>query len=276
MIKNGRLSQNPLMPVQKLAFVPAWTRRAFRDDELRRLLEVASESRLGYLLAVYTGLRRSELKALCWENVDLDGEVPTVSLSGRFTKNKQNACIPLHPQVLEELGASKPADAKPSDAVLMGKMLPSMWKMKKDLRRAGIPHEENGRRADFHSLRHTLATNLARQNVAPRVAMQLLRHSDIRLTMNHYTDASQLPVAEAIGKLPCFGSAGSADTGHGNTQRHSQTPDISSNEQSPSGTSLADAESPKVVYPEEFWHNQPPIDTIEQPEEKSCLARTRT
>ncbi len=136
MIKNGRLSQNPLMPVQKLAFVPAWTRRAFRDDELRRLLEVASESRLGYLLAVYTGLRRSELKALCWENVDLDGEVPTVSLSGRFTKNKQNACIPLHPQVLEELGASKPADAKPSDAVLMGKMLPSMWKMKKDLRRA--------------------------------------------------------------------------------------------------------------------------------------------
>ena len=51
------------------------------------------------------------------------------------------------------------------------------------------------RETDFHSLRHTLATNLARRNIAPRVAMQIMRHSDIRLTMNHYTDSSQLPVA---------------------------------------------------------------------------------
>jgi integrase len=39
-----------------------------------------------------------------------------------------------------------------------------------------------GYRADFHSLRHTLATNLARAGTAPRVAMEIMRHSDMRLT----------------------------------------------------------------------------------------------
>jgi hypothetical protein len=111
-------------------------------------------------------------------------------------------------------------------------MLPSMWKMKKDLKRAGIEYENDDGRADFHSLRHTLATNLVHRNVAPRVAMEILRHSDIRLTMN-YTDASLLPLADAIGKLPAFGPA---DSCCDNTQQYPQTRDISCNRQSPCGT----------------------------------------
>ena len=31
-----------------------------------------------------------------------------------------------------------------------------------------------------------------------------------------------------------------------------------------------DAESSKVVYPEEFWHNRAAIDTVRQPEEKTA------
>ncbi len=147
-------------------------------------------------------------------------------------------------------------------------MLPTIWRMKKHLSKAGIPYHENGRRADFHSLRHTLATNLARRNVAPCIAKQILRHSDIRLTMNHYTDASQLPVAEAIGKLPFFAFTDAAS----NPQRHPQTSDTPYNQQSSSGTHSADDKSSKVVYPQEFWHNQPPPDT----QEKNCLARIRT
>jgi integrase len=126
----------------------------------------------------------------------------------------------LHPEIVEELRRCKPVGAKPSDPVLTGKMLPSIWKVKRDLEKAGIPYEENGRRADFHSLRHTLATNLARQNVAPRIAMQILRHSDIRLTMNTYTDETLLPTADAIGKMPSFGYR---NTHQDNTQRHPQT-----------------------------------------------------
>jgi hypothetical protein len=144
-----------------------------------------------------------------------------------------------------------------------------MWKMRCDLEKAEIPYEENGRRADFHSLRHTLATNLARQNIAPRVAMQILRHSDIRLTMNTYTDDALLPTAEAIGKMPSFLCLAPPEN---NTQIHPQTLDIPSDEQSQDGIPLPKVETSKVVYPEEFWHNKAQPDVAVQ----NCLARIRT
>ena len=57
---------------------------------------------------------------------------------------------------------------------------------------------------DFHSLRHTLGTNLALAGTAPRVAMEAMRHSDIRLTTKTYTDTGLLPVSDAVAKLPSF------------------------------------------------------------------------
>jgi hypothetical protein len=69
-----------------------------------------------------------------------------------------------------------------------------------------------GYRADFHSLRHTLATNLARAGTAPRVAMEIMRHSDMRLTSKTYTDAGLLPVADAVLKLPSLTHKKTADS----------------------------------------------------------------
>jgi hypothetical protein len=36
------------------------------------------------------------------------------------------------------------------------------------------------------------------------VVQELMRHSDIRLTMKLYTDVSKLPVSEAVAALPWF------------------------------------------------------------------------
>ncbi len=52
------------------------------------------------------------------------------------------------------------------------------------------------------ALRVTFCTNLLNAGVHPRVVQELMRHSDIKLTMKNYTDPSQLPVAEALEKLP--------------------------------------------------------------------------
>src|SRR5438270_494453 len=41
MIKKKRLSENPLAGVEKVEFQPAFERRAYCDDEVKRLLEVA-------------------------------------------------------------------------------------------------------------------------------------------------------------------------------------------------------------------------------------------
>lgn len=146
--------------------------------------------------------------------------------------------------------------------------MPRPWKSSAPIKRYFLDG-----RADFHSLRHTLATNLVRRNVAPRGAMEILRHSEIRLTTNHYTDASLLPLVDAIGKVPAFGPA---DSCCDNTQQHPQTPEISCNRQSPCGTPPVGAESSKVVYPEEFWHDQTPTDIVGRLEDKTCLARIRT
>jgi integrase len=207
MIANGRIAHNPLRTVKKVEVRPVRMRRAFSDNEITRLLQVAGESGIGYLLAVHTGLRRGELKNLLWRHIHLDADVPYLLLDGQFTKNDADAYIPLHPEVVSELHRFKPSHANPTDFVLVGKMLPSMWKMKSDLKKAGIEFKENGRCADFHALRHTFCTRLARLNIPPRVAMQLMRHSDMKLTMNHYTDVSGLPLADAVKLLPAFGSS---------------------------------------------------------------------
>jgi hypothetical protein len=94
-----------------------------------------------------------------------------------------------------------------------------METFKRDLRRAGIEFiDAKGRRADFHSLRHTLGTNLALAGTAPRVAMEAMRHSDIRLTTKTYTDTGLLPVSDAVAKLPSFSSPQGKDS-----QRDSQS-----------------------------------------------------
>ena len=60
--------------------------------------------------------------------------------------------------------------------------------IRRDLDEAGIPYRDDaGRVADFHSLRHTFITNLARGGVHPKVAQALARHSTITLTMDRYS-----------------------------------------------------------------------------------------
>jgi site-specific recombinase XerD len=73
-----------------------------------------------------------------------------------------------------------------------------METFRRDLSRAGIvSQDEQGRRVDLHSLRVTFGTNLILSGAHPRVAQELMRHSDIRQTMKLYTDVSKLPVREA-------------------------------------------------------------------------------
>ena len=71
-----------------------------------------------------------------------------------------------------------------------------------DLAACGIKGvDEHGRHLDFHALRHTFATMLARAGVSPRVAMELMRHSDMRLTAKTYTDAMSLPIFGELEKI---------------------------------------------------------------------------
>ncbi|MDY7011788.1 MAG: tyrosine-type recombinase/integrase, partial [Planctomycetota bacterium] len=101
----------------------------------------------------------------------------------------------------EALREAMPADAQPTDRIFPS--VPKMATFKRDLERAGIAHvDASGRVVDFHSLRYTCGTILARADVAPRVAMELMRHTDMRLTMNLYADPRVLDTARVIERMP--------------------------------------------------------------------------
>ncbi|HWL53230.1 MAG TPA: site-specific integrase [Chthoniobacteraceae bacterium] len=205
--RHEKLTSSPLKCVEKVqqAGRQVRKRRALTAEEMTRLLSVAGQRRPVYLAAVYTGLRRGELKALEWGDVRLDGEKPFLLVRASTTKNRKDATMMIHPDLLAELRAMRPSDAAAHQKVFED-LLPNMDQFRRDLAKAKIEFiNERGLRADFHSLRHTLATNLALAGTAPRVAMEVMRHSDIRLTANVYTDAGLLPVSDAVTKLPSFG-----------------------------------------------------------------------
>jgi hypothetical protein len=110
------------------------------------------------------------------------------------------------------LQQQKPTSGKVDDLVLVNGV-PDIDEVRTDLEKAGIPFlDERGRRIDYHALRTTFITRLSIMKVAPRVAMELARHSDMCLTMKTYTDAGQLPLREVMDSLPSFGSDSRIDS----------------------------------------------------------------
>jgi len=201
----GRLAANP---VQHLASVDVRgqekvRRRAFTPDEVRRILGDSRRYRPLVAMAVYTGLRRGELDALRWCDMELEGPTPCVRVRAGTAKNRKETCIPLRAGLAQLVRASRPegsADTCPA--------LPRMDKLrawKRILERAGIPYiDSQGRRGDFHALRHTFCTLMACAGVPQRIAQEAMRHSDPKLTAMIYTDPAQLSTRGAVEKLPDF------------------------------------------------------------------------
>jgi len=65
---------------------------------------------------------------------------------------------------------------------------------------------------DFHSLRHTFVTRLARSGVSPKVAQTLARHSTITLTMDRCAHVGLSDSMVALNSLPAFVSVAEAGT----------------------------------------------------------------
>ena len=111
--------------------------------------------------------------------------------------------MPLRQDIASEIGdyiQQKKLD--PEDKLFV---IPNLKTFKKDLAFAGIELEdESGRTIDFHALRVCFATHLSKAKVGPRTAQAALRHSDIKLTMQVYTDPQLLDVTGALDALPAL------------------------------------------------------------------------
>jgi integrase len=170
---------------------------------MQALLRVCGDRKAVYLAAVLTGLRRAELGALVWGDVHLDEPNPFLRVRTATAKNRKEQIVPLHCDLILAFREISPAPSCVSHFVFP--RVPTREVFRSDLKKANIPFvDDRGRRADFHALRHTLGTNLGLAGVASRVAQEVMRHSDPKLTNKIYMDVSQLPTAAAINLLPSF------------------------------------------------------------------------
>ena len=123
---------------------------------------------------------------------------------GDTTGSEGQSCQQL--SAVPSLRADTPLFTVPRDLVRI---------LDRDLVAAGIAkRDERGRTVDVHALRHTFGTLLSKGGVSPRTAQAAMRHSDVNLTMNTYTDPKLLDVAGALEALPSLPLDGVADTEH--------------------------------------------------------------
>ncbi len=213
MVKRGRMPSNPLLSLEKMSEADdvRRERRALTEDETGRLIANAGEFSLVYRLILGTGLRRSEAEQLQWGDVRLTAlPSPYIALRAATTKAKRADSLPLRADLAKALQEAR-GDAGDGDRVFA--RIPTMEEHRGILAAAGIEFETEAGRADFHALRHTFGTMLSKAGVAPRVAMELMRHTDLRLTMKVYTDPRVFDLSGAVESLPAIQAIAATATG---------------------------------------------------------------
>jgi integrase len=178
------------------------------------LLELSLREQVMVMLAGTTGLRRSELFALRWSDVNFQTMEVAVTRScvrGRFGKVKTVASgkpVPLHQLVYDmllswRLVTTYRGDGDflfPSERLNGDKPLTPDMVLKKIIRPALERACVHGKTIGWHSFRHSLATNLRSLGVDVKVAQELLRHANSRITMDLYTHAVSADKRTASGR----------------------------------------------------------------------------
>ena len=191
------------------------------ESQRVRLEKLGRERELIYMTLLYTGLRKGELASLTVSALHLDGKSTYAELAGKDAKSAKGARIPIRADLAEELrdhladklaeyrrrtladGRTEYPQELPGNMKLFDMPQDFIRVFDRDLAAAGITKTDpRGRTLDVHCLRHTFATMLSQAGVAPRMAQELLRHSDIRLTMNTYTHLQLVDTAGAVEALP--------------------------------------------------------------------------
>ena len=191
-----------------------------RDETKASLERLGWERALIYKTLILTGLRKGELDSLTVGQTFLDESLPYVELNAADEKNRQGSSIMLRDDLAADLRGWLAAELVrlQAEAIRNGDPIPARLPadmplfnvpsgllriLDRDLKAAGIAkRDERGRTLDVHALRTTFGTLLSKGGVAPRTAQAAMRHSDIRLTMQTYTDPKLLDVRGALDSLP--------------------------------------------------------------------------
>lgn len=264
MVREERASRSPLEHLRGLnaATDRRHERRALSADELRRLVAAAfngreaygmpgTERALLYRLAVETGLRSNELRSLTRSSFTFGKRSATVTVEAINSKRRRKDELPIRPATAVLLQTHLAAKHPVANAFTLPRANEMAEMLRRDLAAARLAWlkeaanpEERGERerssflaasddagqvVDFHALRHSFCTLLARSGVHPRVMQAMARHSDPRLTLSRYTHVEAAEQADALTLLPDLSALISAEARATGTDGRPQPSDSGDN-----------------------------------------------
>jgi integrase len=221
-VEQQALARNPAAAL-RLPKVERQEMTVLSTEQSTRLLEAIKPSRAYWpvLLALSTGMRRGEILALRWRNVDLDRgtlrvmeslEQTKAGIRFKAPKTDRTRAITIPAFAVDELRRLKREQAEellragirqgPETLVICCEdgepKLPSS--LTYDFARL-IGRIKDLPRVRFHDLRHSHATQLLLAGVHPKVAQERLGHSTIVMTLDlysHVTETMQMDAAERL------------------------------------------------------------------------------
>jgi integrase len=192
-------------------------------DQSARLLGAIKHTRIYWpvLLALSTGMRRGEVFALRWKNVDLERgylrvmeslEQTKIGIRFKAPKTDKTRAITLPAFAVDELRRLKRQQA---EELLMlgtrqsGETLVCARADGRPLQPQSLTHQftrlisriKELPRVRFHDLRHSHATQLLLAGVHPKIAQERLGHATITTTLDlysHVTESMQSDAAERL------------------------------------------------------------------------------
>jgi integrase len=219
-VKWQLLPRNPADAVEP----PKVEGREMQTYDMRQtaeLLEIVRPTRMltPTVLAVLCGLRRGEISALRWRNVDFTAcqlavvaSVEQMNGSTRLkeTKSGRARTVALPATVVEELKAWRTQQAQEllrlgirpdgntfvctqADGPMQPTYITHEWV--KLINGTGLP------RIRFHDLRHAHATHLLASGVHPKVASERLGHSKVGITLDLYSHVMPGMQEDAVAKV---------------------------------------------------------------------------
>ena len=218
------IARNPADAFKKrLPKVERRTLITLTADQSARLLEAIAHSRVYWpvLLALSTGMRRGEVLAVRWKNVDLELgtlrvmeslEQTKTGIRFKAPKSGRHRAITLPAYAVEELRRLKRQQAEALLALGVRQTGETLLCCRAD----GEPHQPlsltyefarfMGRMKDlprvrFHDLRHSHATQLLASGVHPKIASERLGHASVGITLDLYSHVTDTMQSEAALKL---------------------------------------------------------------------------
>lgn len=199
-VKDGIIPSNPANLIDredKKPIRPIGEDRAFLTaDEVKRLINTPYQNekvKNTFLFACFCGLRISDIRALKWANIAIDGNGRSIIIP--MKKTGELAVVPLNSNSLKWL----PKRGKAKDKDLVFKDLPASSTFNSDLKQ-WAKQANITKNICFHVSRHTFATLSLESGVDISVVSSLLGHKNIRTTQIYATVVNNKKV-EAVNKL---------------------------------------------------------------------------